>query len=116
MTMDQGLALGKKIWNLDKAIWVLQGRHRDQEVFTNYVYDVPTSAPYFLLAKEDGEWGYSICLGRTLDRARFEDVKDRFYAMQGWDVATGWPTRSGLEAVGLSAVADELDKAGKLGG
>ncbi len=116
MTMEQGLGLGKKIWNLDKAIWVLQGRHRDQEVFTNYVYDVPTSAPYFLLAKEDGEWGYSICLGRTLDRARFEDVKDRFYAMQGWDVATGWPTRSGLEAVGLSAVADELDKAGKLGG
>ena len=33
ITFAEGMEIGRKIWNLDKSIWVLQGRHRDQEVF-----------------------------------------------------------------------------------
>ena len=29
---------GRRILNLDRAIWALQGRHRDQEVFPEFVY------------------------------------------------------------------------------
>lgn len=111
----ESLELGRKIWNLDKAIWTLQGRHRDQEVFTGYVYDVPTTVPYPLPIKKDGAWTYDINLGRTLDRDKFEDVKDRFYALEGWDKKTGWPTRKGLADLGLDDVADELEKKKKLG-
>lgn len=115
ISMERGLEIGRKIFNLGRAIWVLQGRHREQEVFTDYVYDVPTEAPYFLPIKEDGEWKYDICVGRTLDRDRFESVKDRFYEAQGWEVTTGWPTRAGLEALGLKSAADELEAADRLG-
>ena len=35
-----GINLGRKIWNLDHAIWTLQGRHRDMVHFAGQVYDV----------------------------------------------------------------------------
>jgi len=115
LTWEASLELGRKIWNLDKAIWVLQGRHRDQEVFTNYVYDVPTVAPYPLPVFENGAWSFGTNVGRKLDRAKFEDVKTRFYKLEEWDSTNGWPTKAGLGKLGLDNVAAELDKAGKLG-
>ena len=51
-----------------------------------------------------------------LDRDKFEEFKTRCYDMQGWDTASGYPTRSTLECLGLGYVADELEKHGKLGG
>jgi len=115
LTYEESLEMGRKIWNLGRAIWVLQGRTREMEVFQNYVYDVPTAAPYFLPLKENGEWTYGVNLGRTLDRAKFEDVKTRFYQLEGWATDTGWPTRAGLGSLGLDYVADELEGNGKLG-
>ena len=31
---------------------------------------------------------------RTLDKAKFEKLKDAYYTERGWDLATGIPTRS----------------------
>jgi aldehyde:ferredoxin oxidoreductase len=116
MTWEQGLEVGRKIWNLDRSIWVLQGRTREMEVFTNYVYDVPTSAPYPLPVFKDGKWEYDFMnTGRKLDRAKFEDVKTRFYKLEGWDSTKGWPTKAGLAKLGLDKVAAELETASKLG-
>lgn len=116
LTWEEGLEIGRKIWNLDRAIWVLQGRTREMEVFSNYVYDVPTVAPYPLPVLRDGAWEYDMKnVGRTLDRAKFEDAKTRFYKIEGWDPKTGWPTKSGLGKLGLENVASALEKAGKLG-
>jgi aldehyde:ferredoxin oxidoreductase len=114
ITFAEALEMGHKIFTLDKAIWVLQGRVPADEVFANYVYDVETTAPYRLLAFEDGEWTYSTCLGRKLDRERFEDVKHRFYDMEGWDEQSGVPTSATLTGMDLGHVADALEKAGKL--
>jgi len=122
MSFEDGMELGRKIWNMDRAIWILQGRHRDQEVFTGYTYDVPSNGgqtsfelPYTLPVYEDGKWEYKSVAGRTLDRKKFEGVKTMFYEFEGWDPKTGWPTRECLQKLGLSEVADELEKAGKLG-
>ena len=41
LTFAEGMELGKKIWNLDNAIWSLQGRHRDSVHFAGYIYTVP---------------------------------------------------------------------------
>ena len=51
-----------------------------------------------------------------LDRKKFDEFKTRFYRIQGWDTATGYPTRTALEPLGLGYVVDELEKNGKLGG
>ncbi|MHB0975798.1 MAG: aldehyde ferredoxin oxidoreductase N-terminal domain-containing protein [Candidatus Aquicultorales bacterium] len=114
MSFEEGLELGQKIWNLDRSIWVLQGRHRDQEVYSEYVYTVPTKNPYFLTIYEGGEWKYDTCIGRVLERDKFEDFKTRFYKAEGWDESTGWPTKDTLSKLGLDNVASELSEAGKL--
>jgi len=115
-----GINLGRKIWNLDHAIWTLQGRHRDMVHFADNIYkkrplyplDVPNA---HLPGKENGKWDYYGYSKRTLDRDKFDEFKTRFYRLQGWDTATGYPTRAALEPLGLGYVADELEKKGKLG-
>lgn len=127
LTFEQGMRTGQKIWNLDRAIWVLQGRHRDQEVFTDYSYDVPSftatsgskmnsfELPYVLPVHENGQWSFKSVAGRKLDRAKVEETKTKYYEFEGWDPTSGWPTRESLEKLDLGNVADELEKAGKLG-
>jgi len=115
ITFEDGMEMGRKIWNLDRAIWALQGRHRDQEVFAGYVYDLKTDVPYMLPIFKDGVWSYDPCLGRQLDRTKFEDWKTRYFAFEGWDTTSGWPTQETLSKLGLDNVAAELKAAGKLG-
>jgi len=111
-----GMRIGRRIWNLDRAIWTLQGRHRDMEVFAGYVYSVPSNRPNHLPVYENGEWRFSDNVGRTIDRARFEEWKTKYFELEGWDSSTGWATRSTLEGLSLGKVADELQRKGKLGG
>lgn len=122
----EGIEEGMKIYQLDRAIWYLQGRTRDQEVYHEYMYKTPAPAeptgwimlsePNTLPAYENGEWVYKTFAGRTIDREKLEDWKTRWYEFQGYDGKTGAPTRKSLEKAGLKEVADELEKAGVLGG
>jgi aldehyde:ferredoxin oxidoreductase len=114
-TFVEGIEIGRKIWNLDRSIWALQGRHRDMEVLAGYVYNVPTKSPYYVPVYEDGKWRYGENIGRTLDRTRFEEWKTKFYEFEGWNPSNGWPKRATLEALGLKNVADQLAAKGKLG-
>ena len=114
ITFEQGMETGRKIWNLDKAIWVLQGRHRNQEVFQGYVYDVGASGTLPAIGP-DGKWAYIAKSGEKIDRQGFEEWKTHFFNLEGWNPNNGWPTRATLEGVGLKNVADKLQSAGKLG-
>ena len=121
LTFVDGIERGRKIWNLDNAIWVLQGRHRDMVHFSPYVYETKYEKgelfPFYMwpCRDESGEWSYTDLMGRAMDKARFEEWKTIFYRLEGWDPRSGWPTRSGLEALGLGHVADALQAAGRLG-
>jgi len=115
----EGIHLGRKIWNLDHAIWTLQGRHRDMVRFADYIYeqkggpvDVPNA---YMPGIENGKWDYYGYTYRTLDRGGFEAFKTRFYSLQGWDPESGYPSRKTLTSLGLDYVANELDRNGKLG-
>jgi len=114
-----GINLGRKIWNLDHAIWTLQGRHRDMVHFADIIYkkkatwDVDGKA--YMPGIENGKWDYHYYAKRTLDRKKFDEFKTRFYKLQGWDPNTGYPNRSTLQEIGLEYVADELEKNDKLG-
>ena len=117
-----GMEIGRKVWNIQNAIWTLQGRHRDMVKFADYYYEQPLrddgrtgKGPYPAPVFIDGQWTYADVVGRSIDRDKFEDWKTKYYELEGWDTKTGWPTKSTLEALGLGHVADELQSKGKLG-
>ncbi len=115
-----GMELGRKIWNLDNAIWTLQGRHREMVHFSDYIYNLPYKGygnftMYYLPGREQGRWDYIRVNGRCLDRAKFEEFKTQFYKLEGWDTQSGWPKRKTLESLGMRSVADELENHKKLG-
>jgi aldehyde:ferredoxin oxidoreductase len=117
-----GINLGRKIWNLDHAIWTLQGRHRDMVHFASNVYEKQPLFPVegnpkasHMPGKENGKWDCYSYSERTLDRDKFDEFKTIFYRLQDWDPTTGYPTRMILESLGLGYVADELEREGKLG-
>jgi len=83
--------------------------------FADYIYSVPSGEEYLMPGRENGQWTYINAAGRCIDREKFEEFKTRFYNLSGWDPATGYPTRSTLESLGLGYVADELEKNGMLG-
>jgi aldehyde:ferredoxin oxidoreductase len=114
-TFLDGIELGRKIWNLDQAIWTLQGRHRDMVHFADYIYNVPHKGFSFMPGRKDGKWDYVNISGRCIDIKKFEEFKTLFYQLEGWDPDTGYPTRSTLKSLNLGYVADELEKNGKLG-
>ncbi|MBN2105947.1 MAG: aldehyde:ferredoxin oxidoreductase [Deltaproteobacteria bacterium] len=115
-SFEDGIELGKKIWNLDHAIWTLQGRHRDMVNFSEFYYtNTCKDAAKNYFGKVDGTWTYISAEGRTVDRVKFEEFKTAFYELQGWDTASGYPTRATLESLGMKDVADELSAKGKLG-
>jgi aldehyde:ferredoxin oxidoreductase len=117
-----GIELGKKIWTLDNAIWILQGRHRNLVRFADYIYNGPTKdyrgpgGRHLVPCYIDGRWDYvNVNVPeRKIDRNSFEGFKTRFYQLEGWDPDTGYPTRKTLQDLGLTDVADELQKRGKL--
>lgn len=52
--------------------------------------------------------------GETCSWDDWNDFVDLFYKENGWDLQTGWPTRSTWEKYGLKDVADEMELLGKL--
>jgi len=87
---------GERVFNLERAIMVREGRtRRDDE----------TVIPYF--KRPDYE-------GIPLDEDKFRTLLDELYELRGWDKTTGWPTREKLEELDLKDVADELEKSGRL--
>ena len=122
LSFEDGIELGRKIWNLDQAIWTRQGRHRDMVHFADNLYEkypsfsIDDGIPnVHMPGKEDGKWGMYGYSQRTLDRDKFEEFKTRFYELQGWDTASGYPTRATLESLELGYVTDELEENDKLG-
>jgi aldehyde:ferredoxin oxidoreductase len=121
LTFEDGIELGRRIWNLDNAIWVLQGRHRDMVHFSPYIYETKFERgelfPFYMwpCRDEKGEWKYTDLMGRSLDKGKFEGWKTIFYHLEGWNTKTGWPKRSTLEKMDMKFVADTLEGAGRLG-
>jgi len=120
LTFGAGMELGRRIWNLDNAIWTLQGRHRDMVKFADYIYTNPFqgeggSAWYYMPGKKNGAWDYVRLNGRSIDRAKFEAFKTLFYTLEGWHPESGWPRESTLKTLSLGRVAEALKKKNRLG-
>lgn len=53
--------------------------------------------------------------GWKIERKDWDKLLDEYYERHGWDKKTSFPTRKTLEGLGMKAVADDLEKVGKLG-
>ena len=116
ITFADGMELGRKIFTLDRAIWTLQGRDRDMEVFPDYIYEkdsVGETLPIY--DHKTKKWSFSKSSGRKLDPVKVEEWKTKFYAFEGFNTANGWPTRKTLEDMGLKKVADCMQNQNRLG-
>jgi len=89
---------GERIRNLDRAIAIRNyDRSRKIDTTGEWIYEYPE--------KSDGT---------KLDMELFNTILDSYYGFRGWDKNTGRPTRTKLEELGLTNVADELKRLGKL--
>lgn len=105
---QEGMKMGERFWNLERAIMAREGRTRKDDTLVKYLFEKEASATV------TGPEGKTIKVNRKLDHDKFEKLKDAYYVARGWDVATGIPTRKKLEQLDLKDVADQLDKGGLL--
>lgn len=111
---EAGLSqFGERIFNLQRAIMAREGhRGREADTVTQSWFTSPLR--YHLVQPEclvPGKNGEPLCRkGEVLDKQKFEQMKDEYYALRGWDVATGLQKRGGLVQLGLPEVAEELQK------
>lgn len=124
-----GLEIGRRIWNLERAMLVMHGRHRDEEYFPPFEpYDsyIHTDETPYIQGNEpgadpthhfpvykDGEWKWE-ATAFPLEKEGLDEWKSTYYKLEGWDPGTGRPTRETLESLNLKGVADELEARGRL--
>jgi aldehyde:ferredoxin oxidoreductase len=94
------LQIGERICNLERAIVVRDGRTRVTDVLPEFFFKTPVP---------DGPQ-----VGKKLDKAMFEKMKDEYYNLRGWDVETGLQKESTLKALNMSDIALDLKKMKKL--
>ncbi len=112
-TFEDGLEMGRRAWNLKRAIFALQGRHRKMEKFNGYMYRPGASYCGFYNTKPiyDGKsWEWKDCKELYMTEDGVEQWKSYFYEIEGWDKDSGYPKRKTLEDLGLKHVADLLYK------
>jgi aldehyde:ferredoxin oxidoreductase len=91
---------GRKVRTMERAYDVIEGLTREQETLPKRFLDTPIPDGFFK--------------GGMTKTEELEMMKDRYYTMRGWDVATGWPTEESYKECGLEDIAEDMKKLGKL--
>ncbi len=110
--------MGEMIFNQQRAALIRDGRRgRDDDRLPEDWHNEPLKRgvmdPDCLVPGKNGEPVSRV--GSVVDRQEFERMKDVYYQIRGWDVATGLQTRRTLEGLGLKDVADDLKQRGLIG-
>jgi aldehyde:ferredoxin oxidoreductase len=100
-SVDRLWDAGDRIYTLRRAVAVMrENRTREQDDLSQVWFERQVGVE---------------SLAAPLDRNKWEALKNRFYAVRGWNPANGRPTRPRLEKLGMKGVADKLQSAGRLG-
>ncbi|MGO8820110.1 MAG: aldehyde ferredoxin oxidoreductase family protein [Desulfomonilaceae bacterium] len=86
--IDRALKISERIRNLERMFDVRQGLTRSDDSLPKKFFEKPLSK---------GKYE-----GAVLDRDKFEQMKDEYYELRGWDPKTGIPTKEKLSELGLS--------------
>ena len=113
---EEGLhRIGERIWNLQRAVLVREGhKGRESDTLPEFFFTEPLETtgdnPKCLVPGKGGE--VISRKGMVVDKPKFEQMKDEYYQLRGWDVATGFQTRAKLEELGLQDIASGLKQRG----
>ncbi len=106
MDVEELWRAGERIWNLRRAVMIKrEGRTKEDDTFPDAMFDTV----WHDMHPATGE-----LVDAQIDREEFKALKERYYALCGWDAEKGWPTRAKLEELDLQDVADELEAIGGL--
>ncbi|MCX8043777.1 MAG: hypothetical protein N3B18_06600 [Desulfobacterota bacterium] len=116
------LAFGERAVNLQRAVALREGKNgRIDDRLNTFHFTDPIEHEEGLIGvfnpdlEFPGPNGTIVCIkGRTFDEAAFERMKDEYYRLRGWDVATGLPYEQTLRVHGLDFVCKELAEKQKL--
>jgi aldehyde:ferredoxin oxidoreductase len=111
--------VGERLFNLQRAILVREGqRGRQHDTLAGFCFTAPLKGDYgnpeCLVPGKDGR-PYSR-KGMVVERGAFEKMKDEYYALRKWDVATGLQTKPQLDGLDLADVAETMAAEGLLAG
>lgn len=115
---EQGLyKIGERVFNLQRAILAREGhKGREHDSLEEFNFTVPLKSdfgnPNCIVPGKDGE--VFSRKGMVIEREKFEQMKDEYYQIRGWDVATGLQKRAKLEELNLERVAEKLESEGLL--
>ena len=110
--------MGETIFNLQRSALIRDGRQgRKDDRLPEDWHTEPLKRgvmdPDCLVPGKNGEPVSRV--GSVVDRQEFERMKDQYYRIRRWNIATGLQTRRTLESLGLKDVADDLEQRGLLG-
>lgn len=115
---EQGLyKIGERVFNLQRAIHIREGhKGREDDSLEEFNFTVPLKGdfgnPGCIVPGKDGE--ILSRKGMVVEREKFEQMKDEYYQIRGWDVPTGFQKRAKLQELGLGGVAEKLAGEGLL--
>ncbi len=101
LSKEELLHIGLQEHNLEKAFNTLHAGfdRKDDYPCERYYNESVESGPY---------------KGEHLDHKIWNEMLDTLYRLHQWDVESSWQTRQGLAEIGLSDVADLLEKENRL--
>jgi aldehyde:ferredoxin oxidoreductase len=99
--------IGERIWNLQRAIMVREGRTRKEDTLHESYF---RKGNIERRKKDEMRDHTNVTSDQTkpIPRRTFEKAKEAYYKIRGWDEKTGYPTRENLINLGLDEIAEQL--------
>jgi aldehyde:ferredoxin oxidoreductase len=99
--------IGERVLNLERGIMVREGRTRDEDTLHESYFRKAESKPG---GGEQSSSHTNLSSDQTapVPCQKFEEAKEEYYRIRGWDEKTGSPTRAKLIDLGLEEIAVAL--------
>lgn len=98
ITTEDLIKASRRIKALERAYENILGRTREHDIIPEKEFDNPVTR---------GHWK-----GYTLDRDKYEKMKEKYYALIGWHKKTGIVEQTTLEELGLEEVSEKMKSLG----
>jgi aldehyde:ferredoxin oxidoreductase len=111
------LKIGERVFNLQRAVLLREGwGGRKGDTLLEHNHEEPLEEVYWsaecLVPGKNGR--VDSRKGAVVAKEDFEKLKDDYYQLRGWDVASGLPARAKLEELGLHDLCEPLEQGGLL--